>query len=98
MLSLRRRSLPRLAGAIALIAGVHPALGAQVRIKLAAWQESVLMDTLRQEHDVAAPADKVYEAALKAFADLDIPTGHTDGTKVSSEANVSNECIRSPVA
>lgn len=74
------RSLLRCAAALSVIAGVHP-LGAQVRIKLAAWQESVLMDTLRQEHDVDAPADRVYQAALQAFADLDIPTGHTDGTK-----------------
>src|SRR5690348_3214516 len=76
----RRRSLLSLAGAFLLFAGVHP-LGAQVRIKMAAWQESVLMDTLRQEHEVEAPADRVYQAALKAMADLDIPTGRTDGTK-----------------
>jgi hypothetical protein len=81
MTSTPRRALLHLAGALALLSTVHPVLGAQVRIKLAAWQESVLMDTLRQEHDVAGAPEKVYQAALKAFADLDIPTGRTDGTK-----------------
>jgi hypothetical protein len=75
------RSLRLLFGTIVLVAAVHPTLGAQVRIKLGAWQESVVMDTLRQEHTISMPADKAYQAALKAFADLDIPTGRTDGTK-----------------
>jgi hypothetical protein len=81
MTSFRLRSPLRLVGAIGLLAAAGPSLGAQVRIKLAAWQESVLMDTIRQEHEVKAPAAKVYQAALKAFADLDIPTGRTDGTR-----------------
>jgi hypothetical protein len=81
MSALSRRSLLRLAAAMGLLGAVHPTVGAQVRIKLGAWQESVLMDTLRQEHEMSAPADKVYQAALKAFADLDIPTGRTDGAK-----------------
>jgi hypothetical protein len=78
---MRLRSLRHLVGATVLVAATHPTLGAQVRIKLAAWPESVLMDTLRQEHTISMPADKAYQAALKAFADLDIPTGRTDGTK-----------------
>jgi hypothetical protein len=58
------------------------AVGAQgVNISLKAWREPVLMDTLRQEHEVKAAADKVYQATLKAFADLGIPTGRTDGTR-----------------
>src|SRR5262249_11696796 len=35
---------------------------------------------LRQDHEVDAVPTKVYQAALKAFADLGIPTGQTDGT------------------
>lgn len=55
------------------------AAGAQVRINLRAWQEPVLLDTLRQNHDLKAPADVVYQAVLRAYADLGIPTGRTDG-------------------
>lgn len=68
------------AASILSIAAV-PALQAQVHITLRAWREPVLMDTLRQEHHLRAPAAQVYEATLKAFAQLDIPTGRTDGTR-----------------
>jgi hypothetical protein len=52
---------------------------AQVRITLGAWHEPILLDTLRQDHDLRATPEKVYEATLKAFAELEIPTGRTDG-------------------
>lgn len=39
------------------------------------------MDTMTQEHHLRASPAQVYEAALKAFAQLDIPTGRTDGTR-----------------
>jgi hypothetical protein len=39
------------------------------------------MDTLRQEHQLRASPAQVYEAALQAFAKLDIPTGRTDGKR-----------------
>lgn len=60
---------------VALASPVH----AQVRITLGAWHEPILLDTLRQDHQLRAAPEKVYEAALKAFADLQIPTGRTDG-------------------
>jgi hypothetical protein len=56
-----------------------PAARAQVRISLGAWHEPILLDTLRQNHTLRAAPEKVYEATLKAFADLQIPTGQTDG-------------------
>jgi hypothetical protein len=57
-------------------------LGAQgVRVSLGAGREPVLMDTLRQEHVINAPPGKVYEAALRAFAALDIPVGNTSSTE-----------------
>ena len=72
-------SIARLACAAVVLSTV-PVLGAQgVRIKLAAWPESVLLDTLRQNHDLMADPQKVYAAVLKAYADLGIPTGRTDG-------------------
>jgi hypothetical protein len=58
----------------------RPADG-QVNISLRAWREPVLMDTLRQEHALSAAPGQVYEAALKAFADLGIPVGQTDGKR-----------------
>jgi hypothetical protein len=55
-------------------------LGAQdVRIKLGAWPESVVLDTLRQNHDLMADPRKVYDAVLKAFGEFGIPVGRTDG-------------------
>jgi hypothetical protein len=58
------------------------ALGAQgVRVNFEAYGEPVLMDTLRQNYVIKATPAKVYEAALKAFADLDIPVGNTVGTE-----------------
>jgi hypothetical protein len=56
-------------------------LGAQgVRVPLGGGREPVLMDSLRQDSELKAPPDKVYEAALKAFAALDIPVGKTSGS------------------
>jgi hypothetical protein len=50
-----------------------------VRVKLPAWREFVLLDTLKQEHKVNAPPEMVYQAVLQAYKDLGIPTGNTDG-------------------
>ncbi len=50
-----------------------------VRVKLPAWQELVLMDSLRQEHKLEATPEVVYQAVLKTYTDLGIPTGNTDG-------------------
>ena len=75
---------PAWCAAIALAVLVVPmyAVGAQgVNISMKAWREPVLMDTLRQEHEVKAAPGQVYQAALKAFADLGVPTGRTDGTR-----------------
>lgn len=66
--------------ALYLLACCAPLLGAQdVRINMEPWRESVLMDTLRQNHDLDLPPTKVYDAVLKAFAALDIPVGNTAG-------------------
>ncbi|HEY9229176.1 MAG TPA: hypothetical protein VIP11_21170 [Gemmatimonadaceae bacterium] len=75
------RRAARLLGAIALLVGVAPVLPAQVHITLRAWTQPVMMDTLRQDHHLRASPAQVYEAALKAFGQLDLPTGRTDGTR-----------------
>jgi hypothetical protein len=72
--------------AVAAFAGIAVAsipvmAAAQVNITMRAWREPVQMDTLRQDHHLRASPEKVYEAALKAFAQLELPTGQTDGTR-----------------
>jgi hypothetical protein len=59
----------------------HAAHAQGVTITLRAWREPVLMDTLRQDHRLSASPEKVYEATLKAFAELGLPTGRTDGAR-----------------
>ena len=71
---------------VAVVAGIAVAsipvmAAAQVHITMRAWREPVQMDTLRQEHHLRASPDKVYEAVLKAFAQLEVPTGETDGKR-----------------
>ena len=70
---------------IALVAAIPAGAHAQVaqakegvRVKLPAWIEPVLLDTLRTEHHVAAMPEAVYSAVLKSFFDLGIPVGNTD--------------------
>jgi hypothetical protein len=66
--------------ALAVAAATATSAGAQgVRVKLPAWPELVLMDTLRQEHKLEATPEIVYQAVLKTYTDLGIPTGNTDG-------------------
>jgi len=61
---------------VALIASVAQAQG--VRVKLPAWQEPVLLDSMRQEHQIAGSPEAVYSATQHAFADLGILIGNTD--------------------
>lgn len=70
----------RPAVALAVLVTAFSTAGAQgVRVKLPAWPELVLMDTLRQEHKLDASPEVVYQAVLKTYTDLGIPTGNTDG-------------------
>lgn len=65
-------------GALCLAVAAVPAAAQGVRVRLPAWQELVLLDSMRQEHALAAKPDEVYAAVLRVFADLGIPTGNTD--------------------
>ena len=62
---------------IALGATALPAQG--VRISLPPWTEPVLLDSMRQEHPIAASPADVYQAVLKSYVALGIPTGKTLG-------------------
>jgi hypothetical protein len=70
-----------LAAAAFLATSAAPVMAQGVTISLRAWREPVLMDTLRQEQHLRSSPAQVYEAVLKAFAQLDLPTGRTDGTR-----------------
>jgi hypothetical protein len=65
-----------LLAAVLCLAGTVSAQG--VRVKMAAWPEPVLLDSMRAETWIDGKPDAVYAAALKTFADLGIPTGNTD--------------------
>jgi len=72
----------RIAVALSMVACGSSLLGGQgVRISLGGGREPVLLDTLRQEHQINAAPAKVYEAALRAFAALEIPVGNTSSTE-----------------
>ncbi len=58
--------------------GAHE-VRAQVRVSLPAWTQPVMLDTMRQNHEVRAPADVVYRAVMDAYKTLGIPPGNTNG-------------------
>ncbi|MDQ8165730.1 MAG: hypothetical protein P3A28_08270 [Gemmatimonadota bacterium] len=75
-----QRALINAVSAAALSGLIATSLEAQgVRVKLPAWSELVLMDSLRQEHKLDAAPEVIYQAVLKTYTDLGIPTGNTDG-------------------
>ena len=64
---------------VALLSLAPLAVRAQgVRVKLPAWPDLILLDTMRSEHPVSAPPEAVYAAVLKIFFELGIPVGNTD--------------------
>ena len=70
---------PLLRIAALLACSSMPLLAQGVRVKLPAWPDPVLLDSMRTEHEIAGAPEAVYGALQKAFADLDIPKGNTDG-------------------
>jgi hypothetical protein len=74
-----RRSRIDLIAAVGCLFLLPAAGGAQVRISLAAWKEPVLLDTMRQNHHLNAKPEVVYQAVMRAFDDLGLPVGRTDG-------------------
>jgi hypothetical protein len=73
--------MPRAALVAAIAVLSASTVSAQVHISFRALAEPVMMDTMAQVHHLRASPAQVYEATLKAFAQLDIPTGTTDGTR-----------------
>lgn len=66
---------------LAFVTLIANAAQAQVRIMLPAWKEAVLMDSMKVEQALRAAPEAVYAAVLRAYADLEIPTGNTDNIK-----------------
>ena len=66
-----------LPGVVVLIAA-HAASAQGVRVKLPAWSEPVMLDSMRQETPINAAPERVYAGVLKAFFDLGLPIGNTD--------------------
>jgi len=52
--------------------------GQGVRVKLPAWPDLVLLDSMRQETWIDGKPEAVYAATLKVFGELGIPVGNTD--------------------
>ena len=74
-----RSSLLTLAIMLALLSPASLTLHAQgVRVKLPAWPDMIMLDTMRSEHPISAPPEAVYAAVLKMFFELGIPVGNTD--------------------
>jgi hypothetical protein len=72
------KSAAALFSALCFLCVAKPASAQAVRIKLPAWTEMVMLDTMRQNHEVHAPADVVYRAVMDAYKALDIPPGNTN--------------------
>lgn len=63
--------------AVAVCASTLPAQN-PVRVKLPAWSDFVLLDTMKAEHEVGGSPEVVYGALQKVLADFDIPKGNSD--------------------
>lgn len=52
--------------------------GQGIYVTLSAWPSPVLLDSLRQDHRIAAHPGAVYSAVQQAFGDLGLPVANTD--------------------
>lgn len=77
---MRRPSTP-VALACLSLAIANVAAAQNVRIRLQAWDEPVLLDTMQVKHEFRAEPAKVYDAVLHAFPALEIPVGNTANTQ-----------------
>lgn len=67
--------------ALALVVFANIAAAQNVRIRLQAWNEPILLDTMQVTRDFRADPAKVYDALLHAYPALDIPVGQTANTQ-----------------
>ena len=74
-----RRNPTPVALAVFVLANV--ATAQNVRVRLQAWTEPVLLDTMQVQHEFRAEPAKIYDAVLHAYPVLDIPVGQTANTQ-----------------
>lgn len=67
--------------ALALVVLANVATAQNVRIRLQAWTEPVLLDTMQVQREFRAEPAKIYDAVLHAYPALDIPVGQTANTQ-----------------
>jgi hypothetical protein len=67
--------------ALALLLLANVAAAQNVRIRLEAWDEPVLLDTMQVQREFRAAPAKVYDAVLHALPALEIPVGKTANTQ-----------------
>lgn len=67
--------------ALALVVLANVAAAQNVRIRLQAWTEPVLLDTMQIQREFRAEPTKIYDAVLHAYPALDIPVGQTADTQ-----------------
>jgi hypothetical protein len=87
-----QRGLSTIAVLLMLAAAAITPLAARAqgyRVGLPAYAGSVLMDTLRQDHDFKAGPDLVYAATLAVFAKLGIPITDTSSGAVIANTKLS---------
>ncbi len=67
--------------ALALVVFANIATAQNVRVRLQAWTEPVLLDTMQIQHEFRAEPAKIYDAVLHAYPALEIPVGQTANTQ-----------------
>jgi len=67
--------------ALALLFIANVAAAQNVRVRLQAFTEPVLLDTIQVQREFRAAPAKVYEAVLHAYPALEIPVGQTSSTE-----------------
>jgi hypothetical protein len=67
--------------ALALLALANVATAQNVRVRLQAWTEPVLLDTIQVHRQFRAAPAQIYDAVLHAYPALEIPVGQTANTE-----------------
>jgi hypothetical protein len=67
--------------ALALLVLANVATAQNVRVRLQAWTEPVLLDTIQVHRQFRAAPAQIYDAVLHAYPALEIPVGQTANTE-----------------
>lgn len=67
--------------ALAVLFIANVAAAQNVRVRLQAWTEPILLDTMQVQREFRAAPATVYDAVLRAYPALEIPLGQTANTE-----------------